>query len=93
MTWSVIWKARAEERLAALWLASSNRNAMTKAAYDIDVALEVFPMTAGECLFDTVREFADPILSVEYEVVESERCVYVFNVWSTPEGKPEVTGN
>ena len=93
MTYEVIWVAHAEGRLAELWMAAPDRNAITKAAHEIDTALELFPMSAGEHLFDTVREFHDPILSVEFEVDEADRCVYVLDVWSTPEGRPGPTGN
>jgi hypothetical protein len=93
VTYQVIWMPPAEERLAAIWLASSNRNAITHAAHDIDVVLEVFPNAAGECEFDTVREYANSHLTVEFEVVESDRCVYVLNVWDTANGRPKVTGN
>jgi hypothetical protein len=64
----VIWLSRAEQRLAAVWLASANRNAVTDAAYQIDLVLDMFPNSAGEGLFDSIREYSYGPLGVEFEV-------------------------
>ena len=93
MTFEVIWTEEAEDRLAEVWMAAPDRGAVTRAAHEIDVALEMLPMSAGKPLFDTVRQFGDSVLTVEFEVDQNERRVYVMNVWSTAEGKPDVKGN
>jgi len=93
MTWTVIWMPPAEQQLAAAWLASPNRNAVTKAAEEIDVVLETYPASVGEPLFDTVYEYELPPLTVEYEVDGANHAVYVLRVWNTAEGRPNVTGN
>jgi hypothetical protein len=82
----------AEQRLAAVWLAAHDRNAVTKAAYEIDLVLEMFPNAVGENLFDHVREYTQPPLTVEYEVDEVNHCIYVLNVWNTANGRPNAMG-
>ena len=93
MTWTVIWMPPAEQRLAAVWLAAPVRNDVTEAANEIDIVLEMFPNAVGECLFDDVREYTQPPLTVEYEVDDVNHCVYVLNVWDTADGRPNVMGN
>jgi hypothetical protein len=44
-------------------------------------------------LFDTVREYEEPPLTVEFEVDDAKRCVYVLKVWETAAGRPMTTGN
>jgi len=93
VTFEVIWTEEAEDRLAEVWMAASDRNAVTRSANELEVALEMLPLSAGLPIYDTVRHFGDAILTVEFEVVEKDRCVYVMSVWSTVEGKPEPKGN
>jgi hypothetical protein len=93
VTYEIIWTEEAESRLAEVWMAASDRNAVTNSAYELEVALEMLPLSAGEPVYDSVRQFGDAILSMEFEVVEQDRCVYVMSVWSTKAGKPDLTGN
>ena len=92
MTYRVVWMPPAEDRLAAAWLASPDRNAVTRAANEIDNTLELFPNSAGSAVFDNVREYSCPPLDVEYEVDDADRCVYILNVWNTVDGRPPLTG-
>ena len=73
--YDLIWMPRAENRLAEVWMASPDRNAVTHAANGIDADLEVLPNSVGKLVFDTVREHSNAVLSVEFEVVEEDRCV------------------
>lgn len=91
--WTVHWTPEADERLAASWLASPNRNEVSRAAHEVESVLETFPNSAGKALFDNVREFSCPPLDVEYEVNDDDHSVFVLNVWNTAEGRPNVTGN
>jgi len=91
--YELVWTEDAQQRLAAVWVASDNRNGVTRATDEIDNTLERFPANAGECLFDTVRELEEPPLSVEFEVMEEEKKVVVMNVWETTKGRPDLTGN
>jgi hypothetical protein len=93
VTWTVQWTPEAEERLAASWLASPNRDAVTRAAHEIENVLEMFPNSAGKALFQNVREYSCPPLDVEYEVDDADHSVYVLNVWNTADGRPDLTGN
>jgi hypothetical protein len=88
----VVWMPPAEDRLAAVWLAAPDRNAVTRAAHEIDNVLELFPNSAGTAVFDNVREYSWPPLDVEYEVDDAGRVVYVLNVWSTASGRPPLAG-
>jgi hypothetical protein len=92
VTYRVIWVPVALQLLADVWLASTNRNAVTRATHEIDQALELFPNSTGELLFDTVREYDDPFLTVEFEVDDVNRRVYVLKVWETAAGRPPLTG-
>jgi hypothetical protein len=93
VTFTVRWTPEAEEQLAAVWMAASSRNAITQDAYDIELVLEVFASTAGEVSFDIVREYTHGSLTVEFEVDEVDRSVLVLSVWSTADGRPDVTGH
>ncbi len=93
MTYRVVWMPPAEQRLAAAWLASPERIAVTRAAHEIDNVLGLFPNSAGTVVFDNVREYSCPPLDVEYEVNDAEYCVYVINVWNTADGRPQLTGD
>jgi len=93
VNFEIIWTAEAEGRLAEVWMAARDRKAVTKSAHELEVALEIVPMSAGKPLYDSVREFGDAVLGMEFEVNENDRCVYVLDVWSTEAGKPDPTGN
>jgi hypothetical protein len=93
VTWTVHWSEEAEGRLAASWLASPDRNAVTRAAHEIENVLEMFPTSAGKAIFDNVREYSCPPLDVEYEVNDAEHAVYVLSVWNTTDGRPDLTGD
>lgn len=93
MMFEVIWSDEGEQRLAAVWLASKDRNAVTTATDEVDNVLIHFPISAGEPSYDTVRIFTHPPLAVEFEVIEEERKVFVLSVWDTDRGRPAPTGN
>jgi len=90
---TIFWKPDAEERLAAIWLTSTNRKAVTHDAHELELVLEQFPNSAGEVSFDTVRVYTFGSLTVEFEVFDEEKEVLVMEVWNTADGRPEVTGN
>ena len=52
----VEWHPDALEDLAAIWLAATDRSAITVAAHAIDQTLSVDPDTVGRVVFDTVRQ-------------------------------------
>jgi hypothetical protein len=93
VTLTIFWKPIAEEHLAGVWLVAPDRNAVTRDAHELELVLEVFAAAVGEISFDTVRVYTYRSLTVEYEVYESEKQVLIMDVWSTADGRPDVTGN
>ena len=89
----VVWRQTAEDELAAIWLASSNRNAVTVAAHAIDQVLAVDADVVGRPVFDTVREYVHLPLGVEFEFIIADARVWVLKVWDIVTGRPVVTGN
>jgi hypothetical protein len=89
----VVWRRTAEDELAAIWLASTNRNSVTVAAHAIDQALAVDADAVGRVVFDTVREYIHPPLGVEFEVIVADARVWVLKVWHTALGRPAPSGN
>jgi hypothetical protein len=89
----VAWSVAAQQQLAAIWMAASNRNTVTAASHAIDLALASSPHTAGVLVFDTVYEYTQQPLSVEYEVIDADMRVFVLAVWDTATGRPNPTGN
>jgi plasmid stabilization system protein ParE len=89
----VDWRPDALQDLAAIWLATADRNAVASAAYAIDQALAVDPDTVGRLVFDTVRQYNHQPLGVEFEVIHADRRVWVLAVWDTTKGRPSPSGN
>ena len=93
MSYRIEWIPDALQDLAAVWLASKDRNVVTFAANEIESVLSLFPNSAGELSFDTVREYAVPPLGVEFEVDNVNNIVTILSVWDVDQGKPPVAGN
>jgi len=93
MNFTVVWTPEAEHHLATIWLAATDKNAVTRASNAIDIALASTPNALGVAVFDTVREYAHPPLAVEYEVIDPDREVVVLTVWDINQGRPPSTGN
>ena len=89
----VVWRRTAEDELAAIWLASSNRRAVTAAAHAIDQALAYDADAVGRVVFDTVREYLYPPLGVEFEVIVADSRVWVLKVWDSAAGRTAVSGH
>jgi hypothetical protein len=93
VNYAVVWMPTALQQLAAIWLASANRNAVTRASDAIDLILAAAPNAVGTVVFDTVREYTQQPLAVEYEVIDADMRVFVLTVWDTATGRPNPTGN
>jgi hypothetical protein len=93
VNYSVAWSDIALAALAAVWNASSNRNAVTRAADRIERAIAADPHGAGVPTFDTVYELALPPLAVEYEVVDADCRAFILTCWDPAVGRPNLTGN
>jgi hypothetical protein len=79
--YNVAWTPTAEQQLAALWLTSVDRAAVTSATATIDQVLSVDPEQHGTPNFDTVRTLVVEPIGVDFEVVDADRIVYVLTVW------------
>ncbi len=84
MKYVVLWDARAEADLAAIWLAAADRLAVVRAASWIDNHLERSPLRLGESRASSVHRvaFYSP-LGIEFEVIEDDKRVVVQAVFAT----------
>ena len=87
MRYTVYWTPDAEQELAALWLASEDRESVTSAAQTIDQALATNPEVQGESREENVRIMFAPPLVVEFETIRADRHAYVLAVWSLDRGR------
>jgi hypothetical protein len=85
MTFTVILTPVAEGHLAAAWLASSDRPAVTAAAHRLERKLARDPLNAGESRTSSVNrvDFVPP-LGFTFHVVVDDATVYVTAVWLMP---------
>ena len=83
MTYSVVWKKKALDRLAAIWNASADRSGVTAAAHWLEQAIGTRPFTFGESRKSSVVRVAHyPPLGIEYEIIEDDKTVRILRVWS-----------
>lgn len=81
MSYTVTWTDRAEQELAAIWLAAPDRQQVTQASAAIEKLLRATPDAVGEVRFDSVRILVEWPLGVEYEILDADRRVSVVAVW------------
>ncbi|MCG8584709.1 MAG: hypothetical protein MI757_08370 [Pirellulales bacterium] len=84
MKFTVIWLKPAEARLAELWLAADDRDAITAAAREIDRFLKDHPHAVGVSRFEETRILIVAPLCAVYRVYEDDRIVHVATVWKFP---------
>lgn len=76
--YDVDFETAADNDLAAIWLAASDRNAVTEASNELDEAMADDPLTLGESRESSVRRVAFcPPIGVHFEVVEDDKRVIV----------------
>lgn len=84
MKYTVVWRPSAENKLAEIWMTSTDQSAVTTAADAIDTLLAASPLSVGESRWrDGVRLFTVTPLSVYYDVSPADCCVEVWAVWYT----------
>jgi hypothetical protein len=88
MIFTVTWSEWAQQQLAAIWLASSNRTAITQASHEIDQTLRVDADTVGRRRSGSIRRFWCFPLAVEFDVSEPDRLVTVVAIWDISAGTP-----
>lgn len=78
---TVIWKASAKARLAALWNDNPRiRQQIATAADEIDRLLAVDPAELGEAISSRSRQYVEPPLKVLFAVSDEDRLVRVIYV-------------
>lgn len=83
MKYAVTWKDKAEQELAAIWTASGDQDAVTRAADVLDRVLGHAPLRVGESRTSSVHRIAYfPPLGVEYEVIVDDLRVIVQAVFA-----------
>jgi hypothetical protein len=79
----VEWTSEAENDLAALWIAATDRNAVTVASAWLDDQLVADPLHFGEPWASSVHRIAvDEPIGIEFEVIEDDKRVIVHGVFS-----------
>jgi plasmid stabilization system protein ParE len=81
MRFTVVWRRSAESALIDLWLDSADREAVRRAADEIDRLLGVDPLSAGESRIGNTRFLFVPPLGIYFDVVPDDRLVSVWSVW------------
>jgi mRNA-degrading endonuclease RelE of RelBE toxin-antitoxin system len=83
MSFRVRWSAEARQKLAAIWLAASDRNAVTRACDAIDKALARDPI-GGEELSEELWKIGRAPLVAYYEIDKANKIVNVTGVSFLP---------
>jgi hypothetical protein len=79
--YTVIWLRPVEAKLADMWLADDDREAITRATREIDQFLKIQAHTIGESRSDEKRILIVAPLGVIFRVYEDDRVVRVAAVW------------
>ena len=82
MKYAVIWLPDAEQELAAIWLAATDRRVVTRTAYTIDSLLRHDPSSQGESREEDRRILIALPLCVVFRVLEQAHRVEVIHVRS-----------
>jgi plasmid stabilization system protein ParE len=80
VNYSVIWQPTAESMLADVWNHASDRNAVTRAANQIDARLANDPTNEGESRGNSLRITFEQPLVVYFRVIENAKQVRVLFV-------------
>lgn len=80
MNFTVIWVVHAQDQLAEIWMAATDRNAVTAASYRLDQQLADDPLNLGESRGGIERIAFEPPLRILFRVLEPDRRVEVHEV-------------
>lgn len=78
--YTVVWCKDALNELTQLWLAALDRDAITLAAHEIDVALATDAERKGNAVSEGLRAFLALPLRILFEVREGDRVVEILKV-------------
>jgi plasmid stabilization system protein ParE len=83
MSYRVEWTTDAENDLATIWTAATDRTAVTDASARIDAQLARAPLGFGQPWGSSVHRIAtdDPI-GIEFEIIEDDKVVLVHGVFT-----------
>ena len=81
MRYTVLRKKSADDRLAEIWLQAVDREAVSRAARQIDVRLRYRPHMQGESRSRDRRMLLAPPLGIKFEIHEEDAIVRVLSVW------------
>lgn len=82
MKYTVLWSKEAEANLAAIWLASENREEVARAVDELDRFLHSVGHSLGESRGGERRiAFQGPI-GITFKVSNEDRFVLVSSVWA-----------
>jgi plasmid stabilization system protein ParE len=82
VNYTVTWLPNAEQELAAIWTAATDRNAVARASQRIDDQLEQDAPTVGESRAGGRRVILEPPLGAAYHIVPGTTEVQVTRVWT-----------
>lgn len=83
MSYRVEWGPDAEQMLAAIWVASSDRKHLTRLAHEFERALVMHPLIIGESRDSSVHRVAfESPLGFEFTVIEDDKLVIVQAVFA-----------
>lgn len=78
--YTVVWLQDAINELGKIWLAATDRNAITGASAEIDRVLETDAATKGKPLAEGLRVYDQPPLRAVFSVSDSDRKVEVARI-------------
>lgn len=83
MNYAVAWTPGAEQELVAVWVAATDRNAVTLASHQLDEDLARDPYGRGvERNSPANRTAVELPLGIDYEIIEDDKKVRVLRVWA-----------
>ena len=83
MNYHVSWARTAERQLAAVWVAATNRSAVTTASAWLDEELAMTPLRFGVPIDSSVHRVGSfDVLGIESEVIEDDKRVIVHGVFA-----------
>ena len=82
MNYSVHWTQLALKQLAAAWLVTADRNALTAASHRLEQSLALDPFGQGIARnASTNRTAIDLPLGIDFEIIEDDKKVRILRVW------------
>jgi hypothetical protein len=81
MKYTVLWVPAAEAALANIWLNADDRREISRAAHELEAALQRAPENEGESREEGRRVVLETPLGVKLRVFPQDRIVRILDVW------------